>query len=213
MVTGLRKRQGAANRFAEVNNPHPQDGGAAGSASCHKTRHSLADPERHPAAHWLASRHSGRSSGLVALSRTERTAEGRGRLRQWPSADACGRVVRCDLGGVARVACWFGAARTRTGRTKATSSRPRPASAGPQIRTPEKYGSEVRKWRDRVPHNARPVLNHPLAEPLRGFCKQGSSSPLGSTTGQRPFRAFGRILRASEPRRRPSARVSSAEKL
>ena len=36
-----------------------------------------------------------------------------------------------------------------------------------------------------TPHR---VLNHPLAEPVRGFCKQGvrGSSPLGSTTGQRP---------------------------
>jgi hypothetical protein len=46
------------------------------------------------------------------------------------------------------------------------------------------------------PTTAPLVLNHRLAEPIRGFCKQGvrGSSPLGSTAGQRPF-----LARREEP--------------
>jgi len=66
---------------------------------------------------------------------------GSGRLRQWPLADACGRGRSLRWGGVARVPWWFGLRRTRTRRTKETSSRPRPTSAGPQIRTPDMYCS------------------------------------------------------------------------
>jgi hypothetical protein len=46
------------------------------------------------------------------------------------------------------------------------------------------------------PTTAPLVLNHRLAEPIRGFCKQGvrGSSPLGSTAGQRPFSLDGRSL-------------------
>ena len=53
----------------------------------------------------------------------------------------------------------------------------------PQKSTAVRYRNGVIAY----PTTAPIVLNHPLAEPIRGFCKQGvrGSSPLGSTAARR----------------------------
>lgn len=57
--------------------------------------------------------------------------------------------------------------------------------AVPQKSTAVGHRRGVMSW----PGASAVVLNHPLAEPVRGFCKQGvrGLNPLSCTAGQRPF--------------------------
>ena len=137
---------------------------------------------------WAERRHL----GDALADRTNRW--GRGRLRQWPSADACGRGRSLRSEDVARVAWWFGLRRDEDAPDQERPHRdldlPR---LDPRFVPQKSTAVGCESGAIGYPTAPRPVLNQPLAEPVRGFCKQAvrGSSPLASTPGQR-VEALGR---------------------
>jgi hypothetical protein len=118
--------------------------------------------------------HNGRSDGARRRSRGPHEPLGSGTAapvavgrRLW--ARSLVAIRRC---GARRLVVWC-CAGTRTRRTKATSSQPRPASVVPQIRTPEKYGSEPRRWHGRVPRSALTWAYAPSHGPHSGILQAG----------------------------------------
>ena len=128
---------------------------------------------------------SGRRDAVGPLSRTARTAgvgtaapvARGGRLWAWSFVAIRRSCVRCLV-----VRCCAERGRARPGRPHRDLDLPR---LDPRF-VPQK--SAAVRYRNGViayPTTAPLVLNYPLAELIRGFCKQGvrGSSPLGSTAG------------------------------
>ena len=117
--------------------------------------------------------HTGRrDTGVGPLSRTARTAgvgtaepvARGGRLWAWPLVANRRSCVRCLV-----VRCCAGRDAPDQGDLIAT----RPTCAGPQIRTAEKYCSEVQEWRDRVPHNGCACAQSPSRGAGSGILQAG----------------------------------------
>ena len=147
-------------------------------------------------------------TGLVGAARGPHETAG---CRGWPRRRPCrptfvGALVRCDQEVLRASPGGLVLRRTRTRRTKATSSRPRPTSARPQIRTPERYCSSSRNRRDPVPHKRPTACSITSCGTISGICKKavyGQPSPVAALTRPGDERA-GHVFRPSAPTaRRP----------